>query len=387
MPSLLEIAEAHQARRIRRTDRAVSRGLAAWSRMDVNALDASWQTVGPQVVGVTSAAQVANAQSSDPYVASTARKLGASRSENRVNPGAFVGVDGSGRDVESLLHGAVTSTKTAISGGFIGGQAMQVGAAYLTSMMKTAISDLGRSSDMTAATGQGWTQYVRVVQPGACSRCAILAGKSDYKTPFKRHPACKCTTMPVENDADMPPRGFYATPDDYFESLSPAEQDRVFTKGGAEAIRAGANPVNVVSARRGASGIQYGSRISTKANSGNRMIRTAIGQRQDGSTIYGYTTSEATTVRGTFGRTQTRIGVDSRRVAGSRYSAVKRTRLMPETIVSLTDDVALRQTLLRDAGYIDLSPTSAAYRTRYAVAAEDRVASDTFYRSLGIELG
>jgi len=61
--------------------------------------------------------------------------------------------------------------------------------------------------------------------------------------------------------------------------------------------------------------------------------------------------------------------------------------LMPETIVSLTDDISLRQTLLRDAGYIDPAPNLAAYRNRYAVAAEDRLTADAFYRSLGIQLG
>lgn len=387
MPSLLDLAEEHQAKRIARTDRAVSRGLAAWSRVDVNNLDASWDAVAPSLTSLVSAAQTLDAHDSNSYLAATAREYGAGPSAHVVNADAFAGVDGSGRDVESLLHGAVTSAKTAIGSGFIGGQAMQVGATYLASMMKTAMADLGRSSDMTAATGKGWTQYVRVVQAGACSRCAILAGKSDYKTPFKRHPACKCTTMPLENDADAPPKGFYNSPDDYFESLPPAEQDRVFTKAGAEAIRSGANPGSVVSARRGASGIQYGSSISTKANSGRRMVRTAIGKRSDGTTIFGYTTTEATTVRGGFGRTQTRIGVGSTRVAGNRYSAVKRTRLMPETIVSLTDDVSLRQTLLRDAGYIDPAPNVAAYRDRYAVAAEDRLTADAFYRSLGIQLG
>ncbi len=40
-------------------------------------------------------------------------------------------------------------------------------------------------------------------------------------------------------------------PRKYFASLSSAEQDRVFTKAGAEAIRAGADIAKVVNARRG----------------------------------------------------------------------------------------------------------------------------------------
>lgn len=37
----------------------------------------------------------------------------------------------------------------------------------------------------------------------------------------------------------------------YFNSLSAAEQDRLFTKAGAEAIRSGADLARVVNARRG----------------------------------------------------------------------------------------------------------------------------------------
>jgi hypothetical protein len=388
MPSPVEIAEAHQRRRIARTDRAVVRGLSAWRGVDLANLDGSWSSVGPAVTSLVAAAQVADAADSNSYVAAAAREYGASRSSNLVNPVAFSGVDGSGRDVESLLHGAVTTTKTAIGSGRPGFEALQAGAAYLASMMKTAISDLGRSSDMTAATGKGWTEYVRVVQPGACSRCAILAGKSDYKTAFKRHPACKCTSYPVENEADQPPQGFHATPDDYFASLSPAEQDRVFTKAGAEAVRLGADPIQVVSGRRGSTGISYGGGIrrQTRANSGRQMMQTRIGRNTDGSPVYGYVTNEGATRRGDFGRLNRNLGTAEQRLTGARYTSTNYQRLMPETIVGLTDDVALRQTLLRDAGYMRSNLATSDPRRLAAVTA-DRQAATEFYRSLGIQLG
>jgi hypothetical protein len=98
--------------------------------------------------------------------------------------------------------------------------------------------------------GRKYTHYVRVVQPGACSRCAILAGKDSYSTAFKRHPACRCTAMPVDS-LDSSPARLFANPTDYFETMSREEQDRIFTKAGAEAIRAGADPVAVVSPRGG----------------------------------------------------------------------------------------------------------------------------------------
>jgi hypothetical protein len=385
MVTAYELALAHQARVISVSDRAVRRALAAWRQMDFENLDASWGVVGPQVSSLVVAAQMSNARSSSGY-AGAASTIGPSDpADGLVNPSAFTGVDGSGRDIDGLLHGAVTTTKESVGAGLRSAESLLSGATYLAAMMKTAIHDLSRSSDLTAATSRKYTAYVRVVQSSACSRCAILAGISDSEVAFKRHPACKCTSYPV--DKQDVPNGFHATPDDYFASLSREEQDRVFTKSGAEAIRAGASPQSIVSARRGASGISYGRGIGggTQANSGRRLTRTVIGQRADGSAILGYTTSEGTTVRGSFGRTQSRIGVGSQRVAGNRYSAVKRTRLMPESILPLTKDPELRTVLLRDAGYLDL-PYSPSLN-RIAAAAEDRAIADEFYRKLGISLG
>jgi hypothetical protein len=146
-------------------------------------------------------------------------------------------------------------------------------------MAKTATADTARSADLTAAVGRKYTHYVRVVQPGACSRCAILAGIDSYSTAFKRHPACRCTSMPVD-EVDASPARLFASPDDYFRTLTTAEQDRIFTKAGAEAIRAGADPVTVVTARSQATGIAYSRRginPGTLPNSGRRLQRTVIG--------------------------------------------------------------------------------------------------------------
>lgn len=382
MVSEFEVADAHQKKVAQLSDKVVARGLRAWALMDFRNLDASWAGIAPALTSLVSAAQVSNAQQSNTYLAGVTD----SSARNPVNANAFAGVDGSGRPVGGLLFGAVTTTKEAIGAGLAEGQSMLAGATYLAAMMKTAIHDVSRSSDLTAAVGHKYTMYVRVVQAGACSRCAILAGTSSYKKAFQRHPACKCSSYPVEHE-DAPPAGFHASPEDYFKSLSPAEQDRVFTKSGAEAIRSGANPVSVVSARRGASGISYGNAIgrSSTANEGRQLTRSVIGHNPDGSPIMGYQTVEGTTRRGAFGRTQSQISVGSKRVTGNRYSSVKRTRLMPETIVNLTDDRELRTILLRDAGYIDIPYTPGG--NRLAIAAADRAEADAFYRHLGIQLG
>lgn len=392
MPSPSVIAAEHQDRLIQISQVATVRVLRLWQQVDFDALDASWATVGPAMVQQSNAAQLVAARTSDRYTAALASEYGFSADVARTVPEAFVGVDGSGRSMESLLHGAVTTTKEAVGAGLGRVQSFEAGAAFLATMMKTGLADLGRSADMVSATGKGFTHYVRVVNPGACSRCAILAGIDSFKNAFKRHPACKCTTAPVVDDQEKVPAGLHSSPGDYFDSLSASEQDRIFTKGGAEAIRSGADIGHVVDARRGASGITTSRGIGrqTTPNSGRRIVRERIGTKPDGTPVMGYTTTEGT-YRGRFKSDQSRLGAGSQRIGDNRYSSSKRTRLMPETIVGLTDDLPTRQMLLRDAGYLDYRisdySTNAWVEKRQALRIADRAAADSFYRSHGIQLG
>ena len=372
MSTASTLASDHQAELIAISATATSRSLNIWQQMNPDQLDASWAALSPALLAQADAAVLAAASTADSYVSALSDQYGIESDPGRVNPRAFLGVDGSGRSSESLLHGAVTTTKQATGAGLGRAQSFQAGAAYLASMMKTALADIGRSSDLTASTGQGYTHYVRVVNSGACSRCAILAGISSFKTAFNRHPACKCTTAPIiEDGSTKVPEGFHESPDDYFESLSSAEQDRVFTKGGAESIRSGANVQDVVSARRGANGITTSRGLGRKTvpNSGRRIVRERIGVNTDGTPIMGYTTTEGT-YRGAF---------------------KERSRLMPETIVNLTDDLPTRQMLLRDAGYI--KPTVADLtnndwlQIQKAEKAADYAGAQAFYRGLGITKG
>ena len=129
---------------------------------------------------------------------------------------------------------------------------------------------------------------------------------------FQRHPQCDCVHVPAAEDA----AGDLTTnPSDYFDSLTPAQQDSIFTKSGAQAIRDGADINQVVNARRGM--------YRAQSLGGARLTR-------EGITRYGYATN----------------------APGSSVAARRGARLMPETIYEVAADRADAVRLLRTNGYL-----------------------------------
>lgn len=384
MASVAELAEARQNRLISINQTATNRVLRMWQGVDFDNLDTSWAQVGPLMAEQVTAGQLAAARGADSYTSKVSSVYGFEQEASSLVADAIAGVDGKGRSVEGSLYGAVTTTKTATGSGLGRVEAFHAGASYLAAIVKTMMADSGRAADMVAATGKGYTRYVRVVNPGACSRCAILSGVSDYKTAFKRHPACKCTSAPVtDDDKTKTPPGTYDNVSDYFDSLSDVEQDRVFSKAGAQAIRDGADPTAIVSARRRATGIS--SARGSKGVSGRRIQKTVIGRKPDGSPIEVYTTTEGTTRRGAFAKQQKRLGVADTRRAGSRYSSTVRVRLMPEEIYNVAKTPAEARVLLRDAGYLETPGLSPGERIEQALT--DRKLADRLYARAGYSLG
>jgi hypothetical protein len=153
--------------------------------------------------------------------------------------------------------------------------------------------------------------------------------------------------FPIENQ-DGPkdlPEGMFATPDDYFQSLSAAERERVFTKAGAKAIEAGADPAKVVNARRG----YFGS--APQGAAPRRLQPVTIGVRADGSPLQVFATSEGTTARGAFGRAELAATREATRTG--RYRRTTTLRLMPETIMDMAGDNPDRAVeLLKRYGYL-----------------------------------
>ncbi|OHO34749.1 hypothetical protein HMPREF2690_03015 [Corynebacterium sp. HMSC034E11] len=133
-------------------------------------------------------------------------------------------------------------------------QAWEAGGMLLATITQTALIDTQRMAKAVAGLMRPKTLYVRMSNPPCCARCAILAGKRGYwDKPFLRHPGCDCTQVAVPDDGSIRFEGPGFDVQAYWDSLNAADQDKVFTKSGAAAIRAGADINQVVNSRLGMS--------------------------------------------------------------------------------------------------------------------------------------
>jgi len=116
-------------------------------------------------------------------------------------------------------------------------------------LVASEVADAGRTaSQVEFVSRPDWTNYVRVLQPPSCKRCALLAGRiyRDLEA-FDRHPECDCVMVPVEDWDQAHDEGYVFS----FETLLDRGQVRGLSEADAQAIRDGADPATVVNATRG----------------------------------------------------------------------------------------------------------------------------------------
>lgn len=195
-------------------------------------------------------------------------------------------------------------------------------------MIVTQIQDTARAAASTSLVNDYAADgYVRMLNPPSCSRCAVLAGKwFRWNQGFKRHPKCDCRHVPSRENIAGDLR---TDPGLYFDSLSPAEQNRIFTNAGAQAIRDGADISQVVNVRRGMNTAQFNQRGWKPVG---HLAPVQIGRRD------AFISTEGTTDRGLASRART----------GRNMSA----RLMPESIYAIAKDRDDALRMLRLHGYL-----------------------------------
>lgn len=174
-----------------------------------------------------------------------------------VVPDALAGIASDGRPLESLLERPVAAVQGLLARDMPEGQALAIGRGRLDRIVTTQVADAGRVATGVGVAIRERTGWVRLLSPPACARCVVLSDRRyPWEAGFSRHPLCQCISVPLSSvdDPDWEPSEGAVRPTDlktYFESLPREEQERVFTKAGAEAIRDGADMSQVVNARRG----------------------------------------------------------------------------------------------------------------------------------------
>ncbi|MFJ3793891.1 hypothetical protein [Kitasatospora sp. NPDC090091] len=332
MATAEELATAHYLQQQRTVRQAADRAQAVWRSLgfDPAGIDGQWLSVGPALVQAVTDGQQAAAAPADAYVAAVVAADGAAGDPaGQVRTGAFTGRAADGRSLMSLLYEPVIDAKWRATTGLPGLEAMTGGLATLLRAVTTEVADAGRTATGVGIAGNRATRgYVRVLSPPSCARCAVLAGKEyAFNAGFDRHPHCDCVHLPMtryrRGDRTMDTAR-------YFHSLSRAEQDRVFTIHGAQAIRDGADINSVVNARRG-------------------MYQAGVGLNRVRATY------DATTVRGAFFRSEReraiRLGLIPRSQDRRAFKLTTR-RLLPEEIYQRAETRDQLISMLRRYGYL-----------------------------------
>lgn len=325
------VADAHQRRQASLATSTAAFVLDRWAEVDPDDVIGSWSRALPAVTTAVEAAQQAAARRGAAYTAEVAAEQGVTVA-TQVNTASLSGVASDGRPLESLLGLPASQTVERIAKGIPVEQALRYGRFASGMLASTQVHDAGRlASSVAMVDTRSLTGYRRQLRGQTnCARCVVLAGKwYRWNDGFRRHPRCDCVHVPSAGpkSAYQGTRGF--DPNAYFESLSEAEQEKVFTKAGAKAIRDGADLNQVVNARRG--------------------MRT--------TTVYGKkvkTTYVGTSTRSQSGRRLRDAGASTFQTGtANRVRRVTAPRLMPEAIYSQARDRDDAIRLLRRFGFIN----------------------------------
>ncbi len=304
-----------------------------------------------RLMAVMVAGQRAAVADADEYVGNVLDELGtpvAPDADLVTDP--LIGVASDGRGLDSLMYGAVITVKDRVGVGLPVEQAWDLGMKALLLRVQTQIADAARTAVGIGIAARPDVGYVRMLNPPSCSRCAILAGRFyAFNRGFRRHPGCDCRHIPTREDRAGDLR---TDPRAYFDSLPAEQQDKLFTKAGAAAIRDGADITQVVNARRGMSTAQEN--IAGWIPKG-RLSRTEVYGQQVA------TTTEGVTRRGAAYQAMSQAGYARRQTDvrnGRRYFQARAPRLMPEGIYEIAEDRDDALRLLRLYGYLSDHSTS-----------------------------
>lgn len=245
-------AEVWQQRQRRVSDRTAEAVLKAWQRVTLADPQRTFTAALPELLAAVTAGQLVAAAGSAEYVSAVVTADGLTPAPVvMVAARRFAGVASDGRGLPGLLTQPLLRTLYLRTRGADDATALAGGRLSLETLVRTEVLDTGRdAAQVAAALEPAIVGYERYVNPPACGRCVVLAGRVySRSTGFSRHPRCDCAMRMLTSRTARD--GTEQTPQVLFDGMSRAQQDRGFTKAGAEAIRRGGDLGQVVNARRG----------------------------------------------------------------------------------------------------------------------------------------
>ena len=226
--------------------------VAALTRLWVLAgteFDAAWLQIRARAVETLQIGRAATIHAALPYtseVLAETRQVGVP--SGALVPAEFLATAPNGYPVADTLDRLPVVAKQRAAGGMTALEARAAAGSWLTGVALTMLADTRRDIYQADIVQRPQvTGYVRMLNPPSCSRCAILAGKRFlWNQGFQRHPNCDCIHIPA---SEQVAGDFTTDPYKYFESLSKKDQERVFGKYNAQAVRDGADIYRVENTR------------------------------------------------------------------------------------------------------------------------------------------
>ncbi len=222
----------------------------------VAAVLAIWRATGPsgfrdelvRAAGLVAFGQLTQAIRAATYLSDLADEYDWDRAPSQLVPRAFAGTSADDRPLVDVLSYATRRAWTMLDAGADYATANTSATATLTRIVANETTQAGINAERVGMVAQPHaTGYVRFLSPPSCGRCAVLAGKwFEWNTGFARHPGCDCKHVPAADAAGV--TDVRVNPRDYFDALSPAEQDHYFGPDEAAAIRGGADLQDTVNA-------------------------------------------------------------------------------------------------------------------------------------------
>lgn len=247
-------------------------------------------------------------------------------------PGAFAGVSSAGFPVSEPIVATIDRFVPApvepLPDAWWDDAAEFMGA--IEHLIASEVQDAGRTASQVEFVARpDWQNYVRMLNPPSCARCAILAGRV-YRDldAFDRHPLCDCVMIPVQNWEAAHDAGYVSSAQDAFDrgliktrvKKGSDEYRPGFSKADERAIRDGADIVEIVNATRG----------NSRAPGITNALTTDLFGHRVKATTYGTT----------------------KRAAWRRANPTRLVRLRPESIYEFAKDRDDAIRLLKLYGYI-----------------------------------